>query len=97
MDPELQEHYEGVVWCLMRYGGLDEAAARLRIEESGLYAHTETEFSRGVLLHDTSYFWAMGLLHGRTNPYWWKDFPEPWPPPEEYYEWERNRNVSTKG
>jgi hypothetical protein len=54
------------------------------VDESKL-CEAETEAARIVVLHETDYFWAMELLHGRGDPeHYWFNNPDLWPPPENY-------------
>jgi hypothetical protein len=81
-ERRLQDYYDDIVHCLIYYGGLSEAAARQRLDASNLFAF-ENEVERAFFFHEEPYYYAMGLLHGRTNPWWHLDSAL-WPPPQSY-------------
>lgn len=85
MDEELHEFCKEIVRYLVRYGNLDEADAWSRVQEARL-CEAESEIDRIVILHEEPYYWAMSILHGRNDPYWWQN-PELWPPPEDATNW----------
>lgn len=85
MDPELEAFQAELIACVARYGGLDAASARERVDASGVCT-VANEDDLALLLHETPYYWAMSLLHARTNPRWFDDRAL-WPPPAEYEAW----------
>ncbi len=95
MDTKLQDFYNGIVFCLMRYAKLAEEQARHLIDESSLFRHVETDVEKSTLFHESPYFWAMHLVHSKQNPEWYQD-PTLWPPPEDYIVYMKSRgNKST--
>lgn len=97
MDPKLQDYYNGIVQCLIRYGGLEETEARRLVDESKL-CEPKKEPGINMLFHELDYYWAMHLLYGRDDPenYWFHN-PDLWPPPEDYYEWLEERFKNDPG
>ena len=85
MDQEMQAYYDLTLKCVMRYGGLEELEAKLKIDKSKVF-EISTEVGRANLFHEEPYFWAMEILYGRNDPdnYWFKN-PDLWPPPDDYY------------
>lgn len=77
MDAEVQEFYEDIVACLVKYGNLEKEAAIRLVKTSNLKELDE------MLFHEPPYYWAMHLLHAKTNPKWYLD-PKLWPPPQEH-------------
>lgn len=91
MDRKLQDYRDGIVYCLVQYGGLEESEAKRLVDESKL-CEPRTKEGVNTLFHETYYFWAMHLLHGRGDPdHYWFHNPDLWPPPEDYYEWLKER------
>ena len=82
---ELQEYKQEIFLCLVRYGGLSEEEARQKVNTDSLF-ELKNEMKLMLIFHEEPYYWAMGMLYGRSNPLWYKD-PELWPPPAEYFEW----------
>jgi hypothetical protein len=97
MDAELRDYCNGIVYCLIRYGGLEEEEARRLVDESKL-CQPQTEMDRKMLFHELHYYWAMHLLYGRDDPdnYWFRNS-DLWPPPDDYYEWLKARSKSKAG
>ena len=83
-DAALLEHAEEVVLCLVHFGGLTEVEARERVEAWGEYLpeNLTSIGSRALFFHEPPYYYAMEVLHGHIEPYWWH-LPGLWPPPEE--------------
>jgi len=84
MDERLQRYCNLIVECLVHYGRLEESAAQHLVDESSLCAPKD-ELGRLYLYHEFAYYWAMMLLHAKSNPEWYLD-PTLWPPPEDYYD-----------
>ena len=83
MDEELQRFVDDVIYCLKKYGKLNQVEAQKLARESRLF-EVEDDMDRGLLFHDEPYYWAMELLYGKTNPLWYK-IPGFWPPPKDAY------------
>ncbi len=83
----MEQLYDDIVFCLTRYGGLQESDAHELLNGSKLFDKAETEAGRIALVHETGYYWAMCLLHGRESR--WFDNPTLWPPPKDYYDPDR--------
>jgi hypothetical protein len=77
----LAEFCQDIIHNLVKYGGLTPQEARQKLDESGvcLPENMQTEMQRALLFHEVPYYWAMELLHAKTNPTWWRDS-NLWPP-----------------
>lgn len=99
-EDDFRDYCEKVVWCLMRFGGLDEAEARRRLHERGICdpkTH-EDPLDRGVIMEEWAYYWAMEILHAERDPQWFNDRELAlWPPPAEYFEEGRRRALESRG
>jgi hypothetical protein len=85
MDAEIEAFHAELIACVVRYGGTDEVTARVLVDESAM-CRVSDEDDRAALMHETPYYWAMSLLHARTNPQWFHDRAL-WPPPADYEAW----------
>jgi len=97
---ELHDYCEEIIWCLMRFGNMDEAEAKRRLDESGQCApeNNKTLGERATLMHEYPYFWAMEIVHGKRDPQWFNNRELAlWPPPKEYFEEARRRALGSEG
>jgi hypothetical protein len=83
-----EEHIEqAVIWCqdivncVVRYGGKTREEAEQLVVSSFISGFLNEDI--GYVFHEVPYYWAMVLLHARSNQQWYKDR-KLWPPPDDY-------------
>lgn len=81
MNDALKVFCEDIIACLIKYGALEETAARELVQSSQICIVT-SEMEIDLLFHETPYYWAMTILH--SNDPQWHQNPKLWPPPQEY-------------
>jgi hypothetical protein len=88
--PDVDDEYieQAVLWCqdivncLVRYAGRTQKEAEQLVASS--YIPEFLNEHVGDVFREIPYYWAMVLLHGRSNQQWYKD-KNLWPPPSDYH------------
>jgi hypothetical protein len=67
-----------IVECLVKYGNLTNTEANNMVQYSEILDNVGE-----LLFHEYPYYWAMHLLYGKLNNYWFHNS-QLWPPPDDY-------------